>query len=288
MNDRNEMKGWQQMMAELTERAADKSALRTYAMTHRLFCPQWLADEGYCEAIDTMLTTFLPAVGWNYERQFYLRDVSFDPYTELPVRALADCLLAERVAHPQRRTYSVEQLLYGYMLGGFPLQADGKDICKELGLRLPYSTLDVWGNDRESTIRVPRSYSLQFRGDSYSYYTIADGEVLKTYYESEERRVWLVRDQYGRHWFCIYFRDSFDDRIERTFELVEGVLEADMKYLHLGSIYHYVASTPYFFSTENYDFILHSDELLTASRKEIAFHLAQMNSDIPPQLTWRE
>lgn len=288
MNDRNEMKGWQQMMAELTERAADKTALRTYAMTHRLFCPQWLADEGYCEAIDTMLTTFLPAVGWNYERQFYLRDVSFDPYTELPVRALADCLLAERVAHPQRRTYSVEQLLYGYMRGGFPLQADGKDICKELDLQLPYSTLDVWGNDRESTIRVPRSYSLQFRGDSYSYYTIADGEVLKTYYESEERRVWLVRDQYGRHWFCIYFRDSFDDRIERTFELVEGVPEADMKYLHLGSIYHYVASTPYFFSTENYDFILHSDELLTASRKEIAFHLAQMNSDIPPQLTWRE
>ena len=51
MNDRNEMKGWQQMMAELTERAADKSALRTYAMTHRLFCPQWLADESYCEAI---------------------------------------------------------------------------------------------------------------------------------------------------------------------------------------------------------------------------------------------
>lgn len=134
MNDRNEMKGWQQMMAELTERAADKSALRTYAMTHRMFCPQWLADEGYCEAIDTMLTTFLPAVGWNYERQFYLRDVSFNPYTELPVRALADCLLAERVAHPQRRTYSVEQLLYGYMRGGFPLQADGKDICKELDL----------------------------------------------------------------------------------------------------------------------------------------------------------
>ena len=39
---------------------------------------------------------------------------------------------------------------------------------------------------------------------------------------------------------------------------------------------------------KNYDFILHSDELLTASRKEIAFHLAQMNSDIPPQLTWHE
>lgn len=287
MNNGNEMNSWQQMMAELTELAAGKAALRTYALSHRLFSPQWLADEGYCESIDTMLATFLPAVGWNYERQFYLRDVSFDPCTELPVRALADCLLAERVAHPQRRMYSVEQLIYGYMRGGFPLLVDGQDITLQLGLRLPYSTLDVWGGERESTIRVPRSYSISFHGDLYSYYTIADGEVLKKYLEDEERRVWLTRDEYGRYWFCVYYSDSFDDRIERNFELVEGELEADMKFHNMRSVYHYLASTPYFFSSENYDFILHSDVPLTASREEVAFQLAQMNGDIPPQLTWR-
>lgn len=261
-------------------------AMRLYALTHRLYDREWLEDNAFYESIDGVLSIFLRALGWDYEKRAYLKDIRFDPYKELSPQTLVECCILERMAHPAKDDYSAAQLLYGYMRGGFSFCVNGKDLCKEAGLELPYSTLKVWNSIRNKDfgVRVPRNYVIPFKGDLYSYHTIAKGELLTIFHKEDDEQVWSVRDTYGRTWLCVEFRDSWSDRIERTFELVDDEADAYRRFLKLDSTYRYDGKRPFFFSSENYDFILHNDVPWEADEQIIAFRIEQMNGAIPPQL----
>lgn len=56
----------------------------------------------------------------------------------------------------------------------------------------------------------------------------------------------------------------------------------------LNKTYRYTGKRPYFFSSENYDFILHNDMPWEANERIIAFQIEQMNGAIPPQLYPKE
>lgn len=264
----------------------DYRAMRQYALTQRLYKREWLEDNNFYDEIDSFLSTYLRALGWDYEKQVYLKDIHFDPYKEISPQNLIDCCILERLAHPDKKDYSTVQLIYGYMRGGFSFCVNGKDLCKQAGLELPYSTLEVWNllRNEDSGVRVARNYVIPFRGDIYCYDTIAKGELLKTYYKEDNVKIWSVRDEYGRIWFCVESWDTWDNRMERTFELVEDEADAEQRFLKLNKTYHYTGKRPYFFSSENYDFILHNDVPWEANEQIVAFQIDQLNGAIPPQL----
>lgn len=259
--------------------------IRLYAMMNRIYQPVWCVDDEFFTVSENIVRIYLHAIGWDYDDNQFIEGMTFDPYEEVSAQALIDCNKMERISFPERGEYdyNVRHIIYRYMRGGFPFVVGGKDLCKENGIELPYSTIDASGEDF-AVIRVPRSYSVMFRGDKYNYNIIADEKPLKVYLEREDDKVWLVRDKYGRIWFCVENRDSFDDREERNFELVESEEDADCKYRKMTRTYHYISHVPYFFSSENYDFILHDDVGLPKDRESVIYDLEKMNQGIPPQM----
>ena len=115
----------------------------------------------------------------------------------------------------------------------------------------------MWQN--HYAIRVSRSLSLKFRGDTYDYYMLQNSEKSKVYTGFPNDCVELLKDKYRRLWYHVYYSDIFEDRIEEIFDLVETEQEADERYANNGGGPRYQGKLPYFFASENFDFILHED-----------------------------
>jgi len=124
-------------------------------------------------------------------------------------------------------------------------------------------------------IRVDRSYSLKFRGDVYSYYMLKNSTKLKTYSAFRGNVIELLQDKYNRLWYHVCYVDIWEDRVEEIFDLVESEKEADELCDKKGGGPSYMGSLPYFFASENPDFILHEDPMeetlgyIENKRKEI-------------------
>lgn len=117
--------------------------------------------------------------------------------------------------------------------------------------------VEYWGTHR--VVRVPRSFSLLFNDDVYNHALLRQAIVLKQYVDDYHDEVALVKDKYGRLWLRVYWEESFDDRIEEVFDLVNSEEEADERYENTGGGPRYSGSLPHFFASENYDFILHEE-----------------------------
>jgi hypothetical protein len=121
-------------------------------------------------------------------------------------------------------------------------------------------TVEYWGNTEiRRVVRVPRNFSLKFRGDLYHYTMLRNSEKVKIYSDWSTNNVELLKDQYGRLWLHVYYSDSFNDRIEEIFDFVENEKEADNRFKKTGGGPHYLGNLPRFFASENYDFILHEE-----------------------------
>lgn len=264
-------------------------AIREYAMSHPIYNPKWVATEKSFEFFPEVLRTYLYAIGYNYDEEAYLPEVNFDPYQELSPSTLMDCYRMSRVLDYDAK--NVIELIYGYMRGHFPFVVDGEDLCKKNEIELPYSTLDLWKKNTGYCLRISRENSLLFRGDVYNYYMIdgKESNEIKVYLEDCNSRVWLVKDIYKRYWFCVRYFDNWDGRVEQNFELVKDEADGDKHFENLRDTYHYMAKEPYFFSSENYDFILHSDEAIEdgMSEEEWIFEYQKWEGSVPPQLTFR-
>jgi len=84
----------------------------------------------------------------------------------------------------------------------------------------------MWQN--HYAIRVPRSFSLKFRGDVYNYYMLQCSKTLKVYadFRNGNDVVKLLKDKYNRLWYHVYWEDGFDDRIEEDpMEETPGYIE---------------------------------------------------------------
>lgn len=137
---------------------------------------------------------------------------------------------------------------------------DKKNDLPDLNIRISYMWQDHYG------INVSRSLSLKFRGDVYNYYMLRDSQKVKVYEDFKNEVIELLKDKYQRLWYHVYYNEIFGDRIEETFELVETEKKADTLYKKKGGGRHYEGNLPYFFASENYDFILHEDPMKETPR----------------------
>lgn len=265
----------------------DLEEIRRYALECDIYKPEWVGYDASFNYFPDILSIYLFSIGWDYHNSEYIDGIDFDPYEELSAKALTDCCHIDNIMRHDEST--VQRLVYDYMRGDFPFVNNGQDLCINNDIELPYSTLNLDVYNHGYVLRIPRSFSLFFRGDEYTYYTIdVFSELIREYENDDESNVKLVKDRYGRFWFCVEYSDVFDDRIERTFELVNDEADGDLHYSRLKDTYHYLGKEPYFFSTENEDFILHSNEELLIDKDEFLFNLKKSNGEIAPQLYFKK